>query len=224
MPCCYSAAVNGRAVPSVDEGDLVEWPPGCGPERVTRSQPRDRQQATLRVRLGNAEDLADRVLAQQVQCRDARPVPACVQRELEVPHRGKHRAVERRVVKRLVAVGARDVGLETRDHEQRHGREILYEPLGRRHDAAEVGVGRHQVGDEPAGHREVPVAVEARDLGAQSGIRDDEPPPRLLVRAVRRLESDLEAVADLAEIDGRLQIERLARRPRRRQQCVDIHR
>src|SRR5262249_54889626 len=63
-----------------------------------------------------------------------------------------------------------------------------------------------------------------RDALSRLAVRHDEPPPRLAIRAVGRLEPRREALPDVLEVHGRVEVERSASRPCRRQQMSDVHR
>ena len=97
------------------------------------------------------------------------------------------------------------VRLVARDDEHRHLGQVLDEPLGRRHEFADVGARPEEVADHLAtGSQEIGLAVPRRaNLGAEFAIADDEPAPRLLIRAIGGLERDPQAVAYLGRVDGR---------------------
>ena len=157
--------------------------------------------------------------------RDAGSVAAGAQRELEVPHRREDRSVQRGQVEGFVAFRARQIRLVTRDHEQGHSGQVLDQPLEGRHQPTEFTVARERPSDElPTGPRQVRVAVVIGDSCPQLRIGDDDPPPGLPIGSVGRVQSDAEAVADLREVDRRIEVQRLARRPGRGQELVDVDR
>jgi hypothetical protein len=84
------------------------------------AQPGDRQQAALRVAFRDLQQLCDGVLLVQMQRRDAGAVATGMQRQLKVPYGRENRALQSRLVERLVALDARQIWLVARNYQQRH--------------------------------------------------------------------------------------------------------
>ena len=60
----------------------------------------------------------------------------------------------------VVVTEVGQVGLVARDHEDRHFRKVLHQPLRRRHQSSEVVV-REEIGDHrPAGHAQIGLPVQ----------------------------------------------------------------
>jgi hypothetical protein len=219
-----SLGFKGPARPSCRSRRL---PPAAAasPARTSvLAQTPDRKHAALLVRLGNPEQLSYRFLVMQVQRRHAAAISTGMQGQLEVPHRREDRPVQGRLVERLVAVDPRQIRFIARDHEHRNLRYVLDEPLGRRHEPTFRGFARHEVGDHVAADpAQVGLAVECGDLFPQCRTSYDEPPPRLLVRSVGRLQPDAKALADVLEVDGRVEVQRHPRRPGGGEEALDVH-
>ena len=126
-----------------------------------------------------------------------------VEGQLEVPHGGKDRPVQGRRLEGVVAVSEiGQVRLVARDDENGHLRQVLDEPLCRRHQAPEVVI-RKEVGDHrPTGHAQIGLPVQVPDLAAKVRIADDDPAPRLLVRAIGGMEGDPQALTELGGSTG----------------------
>ena len=117
----------------------------------------------------------------------------------------------------------RQIGLVARDDKDRHFREVLHEPLRRRHQSPEVVVWE-EFGDHRAtGHSQIGLSVQGPDLAAKLRITDDDPAPRLMVRPVGGLQGDPQALTYLRPVNRRGQIERPASGSSRGEELLDIH-
>jgi len=82
----------------------------------------------------------------------------------------------------------------------------------------------HEVGKQlPTDPQQVGLAIQVGDRGAQRGVGDHQPPPRLSVRPVGRLQADAQALADFPQVDRDVEVERLARRWGGGEQVVDVN-
>jgi hypothetical protein len=66
--------------------------------------------------------------------------------------------------------------------------------------------------------------IEIRESFALTVVGYDDEVPALPVRSGRRLDGDLEALANEIEVDGTIEVEALADRPRRGEDLVRVHR
>ncbi len=144
---------------------------------------------------------------------------------MKAPHRGEDRAERRGLIDEDGAVGPT---LDARDHVDRHLVQVLEEVPGRRHDASCVP--RAVIGALTQTGRSRPLVLcvvdrtpeHVGDRGPSVGVGHDHEVPPLVVATGRRLERELDALADQERVDRPFEIETPTDGTCRREDVVDV--
>lgn len=199
-----------RAVKSLETRHLFDRPARSWPESLTGTEPSDREEASLHVRIRNAEQRADLSLVNEVEGGDARAVTPRPQCESKVLDRGEDRPVQRGGRERT-ASRVLEIRLIARKHEQRNFTQVVHKPFGRCHDAAKRSrTKRFLARLLSSGMGEVGVLVQVGDLAPELRITHHYPAPRLHVRSIGCLTGDAQTITDLVGIEGHFDVEQPA--------------